>query len=193
MHYFGMGYSNSQWNFGTCGYQDHNGILFPFFYGVQENTDAEIQAVDSVCRIKSYISDQTGWSVTFSGVTDFFLCDNFADLCILWNYFYQILMALFTKMSHFGFYIPWIFPLFSFKPFKSNARETWCVILVSESWHILLRITAHLHFVPVGAKPLSPRQCAPPRSVYLSRRLYSHWERLVITHHLQKWESSRLR
>ena len=26
--------------------------------------------------------------------------------------------------------------------FKSNARETWCVILVSESWHILLRITA---------------------------------------------------
>ena len=27
--------------------------------------------------------------------------------------------------------------------FKSNARETWCVILVSESWHILLRITAH--------------------------------------------------
>ena len=28
---------------------------------------------------------------------------------------------------------------------KSNARETWCVILVSESWHILLRITAHSH------------------------------------------------
>ena len=27
--------------------------------------------------------------------------------------------------------------------FKSNARETWCVILVSKSWHILLRITAH--------------------------------------------------
>ena len=50
---------------------------------VEENTDAEIQAVDSVCRIKSYISDQTGWSVTFSGVTDLFLCDNFADLCIL--------------------------------------------------------------------------------------------------------------
>ena len=120
MHYFGVGYSNSQWNFGTCGYQDHNGILFPFFYGVQENTDAEIQAVDSVCRIKSYISDQTGWSVTFSGVTDLFLCDNFADLCILWNYFYQILMALFTKMSHFGFYVPWIFPLFSFKPVNTR-------------------------------------------------------------------------
>ena len=76
----------------------------------------------------------------------------------------------------------------------SNARETWCVILVSESWHILLRITAHLHFVPVGAKPLSPRQCAPSRSGYLSRSLNSHWERFVITHHLQKWESQlRLR
>ena len=28
------------------------------------------------------------------------------------------------------------------KKFKSNARETWCMILVSESWHILLRITS---------------------------------------------------
>ena len=26
--------------------------------------------------------------------------------------------------------------------FKSNARETWCVILVSASWHLLFRITA---------------------------------------------------
>ena len=36
--------------------------------------------------------------------------------------------------------------------FKSNARETWCVILVSESWHILLRITAHPRgaFISVG-------------------------------------------
>ena len=34
----------------------------------------------------------------------------------------------------------------------SNARETWCVILVSESWHILLRITAHPRgaFISVG-------------------------------------------
>ena len=39
----------------------------------------------------------------------------------------------------------------------------------------------------------SQNHCTSPRSVYLSRRLYSHWERLVITHHLQKWESSRLR
>ena len=31
--------------------------------------------------------------------------------------------------------------------FKSNARETWCVILVSVSWHTLLSITAHLYFV----------------------------------------------
>mgnify|MGYP000217096115 CR=1 FL=1 len=31
-----------------------------------------------------------------------------------------------------------------------------------------------LHSVPVGAKPLSPRQCAPSRSIYLSRRLNSH-------------------
>lgn len=36
-----------------------------------------------MCRVKSYLLDQTGWSVTFSGVTDLFLCDNFADLCIL--------------------------------------------------------------------------------------------------------------
>ena len=28
------------------------------------------------------------------------------------------------------------------KKFKSNARETWCMILDSESWHILLRITS---------------------------------------------------
>ena len=28
------------------------------------------------------------------------------------------------------------------KKFKSNARETWCMILASESWHILLRITS---------------------------------------------------
>ena len=36
--------------------------------------------------------------------------------------------------------------------FKSNSRETWCVILVSESWHILLRITAHPRgaFISVG-------------------------------------------
>ena len=36
----------------------------------------------------------------------------------------------------------------------------------------------------------SQNHCTSSRSVYLSRRLYSHWERLVITHHLQKWESS---
>ena len=39
----------------------------------------------------------------------------------------------------------------------------------------------------------SQNHCTSSRSVYLSRRLYSHWERLVITHHLQKWESSRLK
>ena len=37
--------------------------------------------------------------------------------------------------------------------FKSNAHETWCVIL--------RRITAHLHFVSVGAKPLFPGHWAP--------------------------------
>ena len=31
--------------------------------------------------------------------------------------------------------------------FKSNAREIWCVILVSVSGHILLKITLPLHFV----------------------------------------------
>ena len=36
--------------------------------------------------------------------------------------------------------------------FKSNARETWCVILVSASWHLLFRITAHPRgaFISVG-------------------------------------------
>ena len=38
----------------------------------------------------------------------------------------------------------------------------------------------------------SQNHCTSPRIFYLSRRLYSHWERLIITHHLQKWESSRL-
>ena len=36
--------------------------------------------------------------------------------------------------------------------------------------------------------------CTSSRSIYLSRRLNSHWEILVTTHHLQKWESQlRLR
>ena len=39
----------------------------------------------------------------------------------------------------------------------------------------------------------SQNHCTSSRSVYLSRRLYSHWERSVIIHHLQKWESSRLK
>ena len=40
----------------------------------------------------------------------------------------------------------------------------------------------------------SQNHCTSSRSVYLSRRLNSHWERFVITHHLQKWESQlRLR
>ena len=38
--------------------------------------------------------------------------------------------------------------------FKSNVRETWRVILVSVSWHILYRITAHPRgaFISVGDK-----------------------------------------
>ena len=40
----------------------------------------------------------------------------------------------------------------------------------------------------------SQNHCTSSRSVYLSRRLNSHWKRFVITHHLQKWESQlRLR
>ena len=35
--------------------------------------------------------------------------------------------------------------------------------------------------------------CASSRSVYLSRRLDSHWDKFAITHHLKRWESSRLR
>ena len=57
--------------------------------------------------------------------------------------------------------------------FKSNARETWCVILVSESWHILLRITAlytsfrsaQNHCLPDNVRPrgafISVGDCTP--------------------------------
>ena len=39
--------------------------------------------------------------------------------------------------------------------FKSNVRETWRVILVSVSWHILYRITAHPRgtFISIGDPP----------------------------------------
>ena len=57
-----------------------------------------------------------------------------------------------------------LFLLFSF---KSNARETWCAILVSLSWHLS-----------------SQNRCASSRSVYLSRRLDSYLDKFVITHHL---------
>ena len=58
--------------------------------------------------------------------------------------------------------------------FKSNARETWHAILVSFADIYLIESLCILHFVPVGTKPLSTGQCVPSRSVYLSRRLYSH-------------------
>ena len=58
--------------------------------------------------------------------------------------------------------------------FKSNARETWHAILVSFADIYLTESLCILHFVPVGTKPLSTGQCVPSRSVYLSRRLYSH-------------------
>ena len=40
--------------------------------------------------------------------------------------------------------------------FKPSIRETWRVILVSVSWHILYRITAHPRgaFISVGDSPL---------------------------------------
>ena len=46
-------------------------------------------------------------------------------------------------ICHLCSFFPNLFLLWDRIDFKSNARETWCVILVSESWHILLRITAH--------------------------------------------------
>ena len=42
--------------------------------------------------------------------------------------------------------------------FKSNARETWCVILVSESWHILLRITAHPRGAFISVEDFTPTE-----------------------------------
>ena len=90
---------------------------------------------------------------------------------------------------------PWEDASFSVFTQWNQVERTWDLVRDSGQRKLTYSSQNHctLHFVSVGAKPLSPRQCAPSRSVYLSRRLYSHWERLVITHHLQKWESSRLR
>ena len=66
----------------------------------------------------------------------------------------------------------WINQLYM-DPFKSNTRETWCVILVSVSWHILLRITAlytsfrsaQNHCLPDNVRPrgafISVGDCTP--------------------------------
>ena len=72
-----------------------------------------------------------------------------------------------------------------------QVERTWDLVRDSGQRKLTSSFQNHctLHSVPVGAKPLSPRQCAPSRSIYLSRRLNSHWEILVTTHHLQKWES----
>ena len=80
--------------------------------------------------------------------------------------------------------------------FIFQVERTWDLVRDSGQRKLTSSFQNHctLHSVPVGAKPLSPRQCAPSRSIYLSRRLNSHWEILVTTHHLQKWESQlRLR
>ena len=77
-----------------------------------------------------------------------------------------------------------------------QVERTWDLVRDSGQRKLTSSFQNHctLHSVPVGAKPLSSRQCAPSRSIYLSRRLNSHWEILVTTHHLQKWESQlRLR
>ena len=60
--------------------------------------------------------------------------------------------------------------------FKSSIRETWRVILVSVSWHILYRITVH----PRGAF-ISVGDWTPTETNLL---LLTTWKR---------WESSRLR
>ena len=77
-----------------------------------------------------------------------------------------------------------------------QVERTWDLVRDSGQRKLTSSFQNHctLHSVPVGAKPLSSRQCAPLRSIYLSRRLNSHWEILITTHHLQKWESQlRLR
>ena len=78
--------------------------------------------------------------------------------------------------------------------FKSNARETWCVILVSISWHILLRITAlytsfrsaQNHCLPDNVRPrgafISVGDCTPTEKDLLllttcrSGSLNSDWD-----------------
>ena len=68
-----------------------------------------------------------------------------------------------------------------------QVERTWDLVRDSGQRKLTSSFQNHctLHSVPVGAKPLSPRQCAPSRSIYLSRRLNSHWEILVTIHHLQ--------
>ena len=68
----------------------------------------------------------------------------------------------------------------------------------SKSWAYMIQVERTWDLVrDSGQRKLtysSQNHCTSSRSVYLSRRLNSHWERFVITHHLQKWESQlRLR
>ena len=72
----------------------------------------------------------------------------------------------------------------------------WCYIKQITAWGFQVERTWDL-VRDSGQRKLtysSQNHCTSSRSVYLSRRLNSHWERFVVTHHLQKWESQlRLR
>ena len=63
--------------------------------------------------------------------------------------------------------------------FNIQVEYTWDLVRDSGQRKLTYSSQNHctLHFVSVGAKSLSPRQCAPSQNIYLSRRFYSHWER----------------
>ena len=81
--------------------------------------------------------------------------------------------------------------------FKSNARETWCVILISASWHLLFRITAlytsfrsaQNHCLPDNVRPrgafISVGDWTPTEKYLLllttcrSRSLNSDWDKKI--------------
>ena len=139
-----------------------------------------LQNVKNVAEIFHWHLIHMSFSQYFNTIWIYFFHNCQAALCLASSLFRAFFIFSFLRTQGS------LLPLSSSRTHVRLGAWFWSAkadIFFSESLHIL-------HFVPVGTKPLSTGQCVPSRSVYLSRRLYSHWERLVITHHLQKWESS---
>ena len=88
---------------------------------------------------------------------------------------FSLIVVVFNLLTHFSFRILFVcYRLLIL--FKSNVRETWRVILVSEADIFLsesLRILAERLSQSENGLPLR--------------------DKFAITHHLKRWESSRLR